>query len=102
MSVYSVAEASPSRVLGALRLVVASSDRSIARSALEMMMCPPGLTANTDATAAEGESGSGKALLQRALKETIRLGVLEEADRVLKPGKALDRNLISDDQWWPL
>src|SRR5579884_978979 len=101
MSVYSVAEASPSRVLGALRLVLASPAKSIRRSSLEMMMCPPGLTADTDSTSAEGETGSGKALLQRAVKEAVKLGLLEENDKQFRPGSGVNPKLI-EERWWPL
>jgi len=101
MSIYSVAEASPSRVLGAFRLVLASPAKSIRRSALEMMMCPPGLTTDTDATNAEGETGAGKALLQRAIKEAARLGLLEETDKQFRLGNGINAKLI-EERWWPL
>src|SRR4051812_32661886 len=101
MSVYSVAEASPSRVLGAFRLVLASPAKSIRRAALEMMMCPPGLTTDTDSTSAEGETGAGKALLQRAIKEAARLGLLEENDKQFRLGNGINPKLI-EERWWPL
>jgi hypothetical protein len=102
MSVYSVPEASPSRVLGLLRFVRAFGD-SAARSTLETMMTPPGLSADVpDEGSAEGETGSGRALLQRALKETVRLGLLDEEHKTLRLGERVSRELIRIERWWPL
>ena len=102
MSVYSVPEASPSRVLGVLRFVLALGE-STSRSTLEAMMTPSGLTAEgPDDGGGEGEAGTGRALLQRALKETVRLGLLNEGQKTLRIGTAVNRKLISTECWWPL
>jgi len=102
MSVYSVPEASPSRVLGVLRLVLAVGECA-SRSTLEAMMTPPGLNVDgPEESGGEGELGSGRALLQRALKEAVRLGLLNEEKKTLRIGAALDRKLLNTDRWWPL
>jgi len=105
MSVYAVAEASPSRVLGVLRFVMAYPGQSPSRSAVEAMMAPPGLVAEkTDEspTETDGEKGSGRVLLQPAIKEAVRLGLLDEKEKELTLGRDLNRKLISQSELWPL
>lgn len=105
MSLYSVPEASPSRVLGVLRFVMASADQSPERATLEAMMAPPGLTAERGEdgpSEGETETGTGRALLQPALKETVRLGLVDDIQKTLRVGEAVNRKLIGHPRWWPL
>ena len=105
MSVYAVAEASPSRVLGVLRFVMAYAGQSPSRSTVEAMMAPPGLVPDrTEETPAEidSEKGSGRALLQPAIKEAVRLGLLDENEKELTLGQSLNRKLIAQPRLWPL
>jgi hypothetical protein len=102
MSVYSVPEASPSRVLGILRFLLATGEY-VNRSTLEAMMTPSGLNVDSsDEGGTDGESGNGRALLQRALKETVRFGLLSEEHKTLRMGSGVNRKLIKDERWWPL
>lgn len=102
MSVYSVPEASPSRVLGALRFVLATGE-SVKRSTLEAMMTPSGLNVDlSEEGATDSESGTGRALLQRALKETVRFGLLNEEEKTLRVGSAVNRKLLKQESCWPL
>ena len=103
MSVYSVATASPSRVLGVLRFVLASPGQSTTRASIEAMMTPPGWnTDRSESAPGDQESGTGRVLLQPAYKESVRLGLVEEKEKVVRLGERVNRKLISEWRWWPL
>lgn len=103
MSVYSVATASPSRVLGILRFVLASQGQCTTRASIEAMMTPPGWNMDrSEASAGDQEPGTGRVLLQPAYKESVRLGLIEEKDKLVRVGEGVNQKLISDWRWWPL
>lgn len=103
MSVYSVATASPSRVLGVLRFVLASQGQCTTRASIEAMMTPPGWnTDRSEASAGDQEPGTGRGLLQPAYKESVRLGLIEEKEKLVRLGEGVNQKLISDRRWWPL
>lgn len=103
MSVYSVATASPSRVLGVLRFVLASQGECTTRASIEAMMTPAGWTTDRgEASAGDHEAGTGRGLLQPAYKESVRLGLIEEKEKLVRLGERVNRKLISERRWWPL
>ncbi len=103
MSVYSVATASPSRILGVLRFVLASPDQCTTRSNIESMMTPAGWnTDRSEVPSSDQEPGTGRGLLQPAFKESVRLGLLMEEEKSVRLGERVSRKLISEPRWWPL
>lgn len=103
MSMYSVPDASPARVLGLLRFVLAQHHRSVPWEKIEAMMTPPVVSFDRqEEPSGDGESKPGRAL-QQALNEAVRIGLLrKKEDGNFSVGESMSRKMISSADLWPL
>lgn len=106
MSLYNVPEASPSRIVGVFRFLLACPDGKATRARIEQIMAPESLTledTSDHSDDAETET-SGRGVVQKAIQEALRLGLVQEVDRKsVAVSEKLDKDYIKQaDRLLPL